>query len=136
MVRSSVSSARSSIPSASRWALSSSGIFRGRAREEALVESGDEDVAERQAAGLFDGADPDLAVAGILGRGASEFRRGPSTSSTSASDTGPMSDMGSSSSSRWHDALGIAEGEFGEIHEGGDPFAPEGARGQGGESCR
>ena len=100
MRRSSVSSARSSIPSASRCASSSSGSSGRRAREQPFVHTRDEDAAESHAARFFDAADPHLAVARTpWARRAANSRRGPSTSSTSDSATGPMSDMGSSSSS-------------------------------------
>ena len=98
MPRSSVSSVRSSIPNSLRCACRSSGSSAGGRGNRPSFTPGTK--TRRNAIPRASSTEPTqtLPKRDSLGAAVSEFNRGPNTSRTSASDTGPISDMGSNSS--------------------------------------
>ena len=127
MRSSSVSSARSSIPSARALRLQQQGIFRRRPREQSLVDARHEDVAEGHPARLLDPAHPHLAVA--RGGGRRRERGQPRADHQQHLRQVHRTDLrhGLEFVEQRDHALRLAQRSFGEIAERGDPFAPGGA---------
>ena len=110
-------------------------IFGGRAREQPFIHARHEHAAESHAARLFDAAHPDLAVARIFGR--SGKRSQPRANHQQHVSQAHRTDgtHGLEFLDKRGDALRLAQGEGGQLGERGDPLAPGGAFGKGGQAA-
>ena len=110
-------------------------IFGRRAREQPFIHARHEDAAEGHAARLFDAAHPHLAVARVLGRrgerGQPRTNHQQHLSETHGTDGRHRLEF----LQERRDALRLAQGEVGQIGECGNPLAPGGALGEGGQTA-